>query len=85
MPESPGHREKGILGRGTAGARALQQAHAGHVAGREDAGERKQHERAGRQWACDRHTLGVWMAERMQVSGSSVRERGDSGPAAGTH
>ena len=34
---------------------------------------------------CSRHTLGMWRAERMQVSRSTVRERGDGGPAAGTH
>ena len=54
---------KDILGRGTAGARALQQAHAGHVEGRENAGEQKHRERAGRWWACGGHTLGVWRAE----------------------
>ena len=58
----------------------LRQAHTRGVDGRENAGEWKQRERAGRQWACSRHTLGVWRAERMQVSGSSLRERGDGGP-----
>ena len=33
---------------------------------------------------CSRHTLGVWRAERTQVSRSTMRERGDGGPAAGT-
>ena len=48
--EPPGHWEKGILGRGTTGARALRQAHAWHVEGSEKAGELKQSERAGQWW-----------------------------------
>lgn len=34
---------------------------------------------------CSRRTLGMWRAERMQVSGSSVRELGDGGPETGAH
>lgn len=46
--------------------------------GRENAGEQKHYERAGRWWACGGHTP-AYGGQRM-VSGSSMRERGNGEP-----